>query len=171
MRSDSRSLATVSRSARALPAAQDDLQMVEESVKAALMAPRNIVFPTVPTRRQCLWLVALTCAPEVLLTLGESGLLGFEQLRGVFLMYGAFWDGLLRGWEPIYPGQPVAMFFTYAALHGGLMHLVGNMVAVLALGRDCRCPDRRARFPAALCRQRVHRGDGLCAACRAPMRP
>jgi len=114
--------------------AQDDLQTVEESVKAALMAPRNIVFPTVSNSQAVLWLVALTCAPEILLTLGETGLLGFERLRGVFLMYGAFWDGLLRGWDPVYPGQPVTMFFTYAALHGGMLHLVGNMVAVLALG-------------------------------------
>jgi len=113
---------------------QDDLQIVEESVKAALMAPRNIIFPTVTNTPAVLWLVALTCAPEILLTLGESGLLGFERLRGVFLMYGAFWDGLLRGWEPVYPGQQVAMFFTYAALHGSFIHLLGNMVAVLALG-------------------------------------
>lgn len=79
--------------------------MVEVSVKAALMAPRNIAFPTAPNTPAVLWLVALTCAPEVLLTLGESGLLGFEQLRGVFLMYGAFWDGLLRGWEPVFPAS------------------------------------------------------------------
>jgi membrane associated rhomboid family serine protease len=108
--------------------------MVEENVKAALMAPRNIVFPTVTNTPAVLWLVALTCVPEILLTLGETGLLGFERLRGVFLMYGAFWNGLLSGWEPVYPGQPIAMFFTHAFLHGSLLHLLGNMVAVLALG-------------------------------------
>lgn len=129
-----RSSTAVSRSARVAQPVRRDLQMVEESVKAALMAPRNIVFPTVANAPAVLWLVALTCAPEIMLTLGESGLLGFEQLRGVFLMYGAFWDGLLRGWDPVYPGQSIAMFFTYAGLHGSLLHLIGNMVAVLALG-------------------------------------
>jgi len=108
--------------------------MVEENVKAAFMAQRNIVFPTVANAPAVLWLVALTCVPEIVLTLGESGLLNFTRLRGVFFMHGAFWNGLLNGWEPIYPGQPIAMFFTYAALHGGLLHLLGNMVAVLALG-------------------------------------
>jgi membrane associated rhomboid family serine protease len=98
------------------------------------MAPRNIVFPTVGNHPAVLWLVALTCVPEIVLTLGETGLLGFERLRGLFLMHGAFWNGLLDGWAPIFPGQSVTMFFTYAALHGGLLHLVGNMVAVLALG-------------------------------------
>lgn len=124
----------MSRTARRASPARDDLHVVEESVKAALMAPRNIVFPTVANNPAVLWLVAVTCAPEILLTLGESGLLGFQQLRGLFLMHGAFWNGLLAGWEPIYPGQTLAMFFTYAVLHGGLLHLVGNMVAVLALG-------------------------------------
>jgi membrane associated rhomboid family serine protease len=134
MRPHIRSSTTVSRSARALRPAQDDLHIVEENVKAALMAPRNIVFPTIANTPAVLWLVALTCVPEIMLTLGESGLLGFERLRGVFLMHGAFWNGLLNGWEPVYPGQSVAMFFTHAALHGSLLHLLGNMVAVLALG-------------------------------------
>ena len=98
------------------------------------MANRNVVFPTVANAPAVVWLVALTCAPEIVLTLGETGLLGFEQLRGMFMMYGAFWDGLLRGWDPVFAGQSVTMFFTYAALHGGFLHLLGNMVAVLALG-------------------------------------
>lgn len=134
MRPENRSSTTVSRSSHARSAVQDDLHIVEDSVKAAYMAPRNIVFPTVANAPAVLWLVALTCVPEIMLTLGESGLLGFERLRGVFLMHGAFWNGLLQGWEPIYPGQPVTMFFTHAALHGSLLHLLGNMVAVLALG-------------------------------------
>lgn len=129
-----RSSTTVSRSTRAQGCAQDDLHIVEESVKAALMAPRNISFPTVSNSPAVLWLAALTAIPEIVLTLGETGLLGFERLRGMFLMYGAFWNGLLTGWEPIYPGQPVTMFFTYAGLHGSLLHMLGNMVVVLALG-------------------------------------
>lgn len=134
MRRRHRFSTTVSRPARALRPAQKNLHMVEENVKAALMAPRNIVFPTHTNAPAVLWLVALTCLPEILLTLAESGLLNFAQLRGIFLMHGAFWNGLLNGWEPIYPGQSIAMFFTYAMLHGSLLHLLGNMVVVLALG-------------------------------------
>ncbi len=115
-------------------APSDDLHQVEDGVKAALMAPRNIVFPTVANNPAVLWLVGLTCLPEIVLTLAETGLVGLGDLRGTLLMHGAFWTGLLDGWQPIYPGQPVAMFFTHALLHGGLLHLVGNMVAVLALG-------------------------------------
>jgi membrane associated rhomboid family serine protease len=116
----------------------DHLQPVEENVKAALMAPRSIILPTVTNSRVVVWLVALTCLPELVLTLLETGLLaelwGFENLRGMLLGLGAFWAGLLRGWEPLYALQPASMFISYAFLHGGLLHLIGNMIAVLALG-------------------------------------
>lgn len=116
----------------------DGLQPVEEDVKAALMAPRSIILPTAANSRIVLVLVGLTCVPELLLTLLETGLLssltGPVNLRGILLGYGGFWAGLLRDWDPLFPGQPVTMFVTYAFLHGGLLHLLGNMVAVLALG-------------------------------------
>jgi membrane associated rhomboid family serine protease len=47
---------------------------------------------------------------------------------------GAFWAGLLYGWTPNYPLQPVTMFFSHAWLHAGPGHLAGNMVALLWLG-------------------------------------
>lgn len=109
------------------------LQPVEESVKAALMAPRTVIFPTNANTPAVLWLVALTCLPEMLLTLLGS-IIDVSTWRSVMLGYGAFWNGLLNGWEPLFSLQPVTMFFSYAFLHGGLLHLVGNMVAVLALG-------------------------------------
>ncbi|MFN4056810.1 MAG: rhomboid family intramembrane serine protease [Roseinatronobacter sp.] len=56
------------------------------------------------------------------------------NLRGIALGYGAFWGGLLRGWDALFVTQPTTMFISYAFLHGGLLHLVGNMIAVLALG-------------------------------------
>lgn len=117
---------------------RESLQPVDESVKAALMAPRSLIFPTQANSPAVLWVVALTCLPEILLTLIGTGLLaglfGSTNLRGVLMTYGAFWGGLLRGWEPVFTGQSTLMFISYAFLHGGLLHLVGNMVAVLALG-------------------------------------
>lgn len=89
---------------------------------------------TRPNAPAVLWLVGLTCLPEVVLTLAGSGLIGGQGLRNWALVHFAFWSGLLRGWEAVYPFQRELMFFTYALLHGGFLHLVGNMVAVLALG-------------------------------------
>ena len=114
------------------------LQPVEESVKAALMAPRSIILPTANNSQVVIWLVVLTCIPEIVLTLLETGLvsslISLPNLRATALGYGGFWAGLLRGWEPLFTGQSTTMFVTYAFLHGGLLHLIGNMIAVLALG-------------------------------------
>jgi membrane associated rhomboid family serine protease len=84
-------------------------------------------------------LVGVTSLVEILFTLADTGLarglLGGADLRQFALVYGAFWRGLLLAWEPAFPGQSVTMFLSYALLHGGLVHLIGNMVVVLALGR------------------------------------
>ncbi|PQO23945.1 rhomboid family intramembrane serine protease [Rhodobacteraceae bacterium WD3A24] len=90
--------------------------------------------PTVPNAPMLIWLVGLTCVPEIVLTLSESGLIGLDGLRRQATLFGAFWTGLFRGWEPLFPGQHLTMFVTYALLHGGLMHLIGNMIVTLALG-------------------------------------
>lgn len=110
------------------------LQPVEESVKAALMAPRNVIFATKANSPAVLVLVALTCLAEIVLTLAEAGPFDAGLWRRIAIAYGAFWNGLLSGWEPLYPLQREVMFVSYALLHGGFLHLVGNMVAVLALG-------------------------------------
>ena len=89
---------------------------------------------TRPNAPAVLWLVGVTCLPEVVLTLAGSGLIGGQGLRNWALVHFAFWSGLLRGWEPVYPFQRELMFVTYAMLHGGFLHLIGNMIAVLALG-------------------------------------
>ncbi len=112
----------------------EDLHRVDESVKAAFMGPRNISFQSNPNAPAVLWLAGLTCLPEVVLTLLEASFFGDGALRRQFLLHGAFWNGLLSGWESIYPFQREAMFLSYALLHGGLLHLIGNMVAALALG-------------------------------------
>ena len=89
---------------------------------------------TRPNAPAVLWLVGITCLPEVVFTLAGSGLIGAFGLRNWAVVHFAFWSGLLRGWEAIYPLQGMLMFVTYALLHGGFLHLIGNMVAVLALG-------------------------------------
>ncbi|TVR46918.1 MAG: rhomboid family intramembrane serine protease [Rhodobacteraceae bacterium] len=98
------------------------------------MAPHSVTLPTKANSRAVIWLVGLSCLPEIILTLIEASPFAAGNLRGTALMLGAFWNGLLQGWEPVYPFQREAMFLTYALLHGGLLHLIGNMIAVLALG-------------------------------------
>ncbi|MCC5985871.1 MAG: rhomboid family intramembrane serine protease [Rhodobacteraceae bacterium] len=88
-----------------------------------------------PNSPAVLWLVGLTCLPEALFTLLSADLIGQGNLRNLALVYGAFWNGLLQeGWAPLYPFQRELMFVSYAFLHGGFLHLIGNMIAVLALG-------------------------------------
>lgn len=98
------------------------------------MGPQHITLPTRANAPAVIWLVGLTCLPEILLTLLDSDLFGGSDLRRQMVLHGAFWNGLLSGWEPVYPFQRETMFLTYALLHGGLFHLIGNMIATLALG-------------------------------------
>ena len=91
-------------------------------------------FPVSPNSPVVLAVVALSSLVEAALALLGFELPGGATLRQLALAYGAFWNGLLQGWEPLYPLQREAMFVTYALLHGGWVHLVGNMIAVLALG-------------------------------------
>ncbi len=107
---------------------------MDESVTPALMSEKLVSLPSRVNAPVILWLVGLTCLPEVIMTLIDSGTFGDLGLRRQALMLGAFWNGLLMGWEPIYPFQREIMFLSYAFLHGGLLHLIGNMIAVLALG-------------------------------------
>ncbi|HHX89955.1 MAG TPA: rhomboid family intramembrane serine protease [Paracoccus sp.] len=83
-----------------------------------------------------LWIAALCAVPEVLLTLLGTPLFGLQDLRRVAIMLGAFWPGLLGDWQPVFPGQRAAMFFSYAFLHAGFLHLLFNMLMVLHLGRE-----------------------------------
>jgi membrane associated rhomboid family serine protease len=64
----------------------------------------------------------------------DWGLWGSARWRPLAYTQGAFWAGLLYGWTPNYPLQPVAMFFSYAWLHAGPGHLAGNLAALLWLG-------------------------------------
>ncbi|WP_300039355.1 rhomboid family intramembrane serine protease [uncultured Roseobacter sp.] len=80
-------------------------------------------------------LIVLCCIAEALLLLGDAGLAGSGRLRTTIYEYGGFWPGLLRGWEPNYAWQPWTMFVTYGFLHGGVVHMVVNMITMWSLGR------------------------------------
>lgn len=72
---------------------------------------------------------------EVAFTLAD-GALGFPGLRRTAILHGAFWPGLLGDWSPLFPGQRLTMLFSYAFLHGGLLHMVFNMLILVHLGRE-----------------------------------
>lgn len=72
--------------------------------------------------------------PELVLAPADHGAWGSAAWRPLAYQNGAFWAGLLRDWEPNYALQPLAMFATYAFLHAGPGHLVGNALALLPLG-------------------------------------
>lgn len=75
--------------------------------------------------------VALCTGIELVLLGADSGLWGSPRWRPLAYQYGAFWAGLLHGWQPNYALQPVTMFLTYAFLHAGPGHLLGNMLALV----------------------------------------
>lgn len=78
--------------------------------------------------------VAILCIGiEAALWGADRGLWGSAYWRPWAYQHGAFWAGLLGDWRPNYPGQPAAMFFSYAFLHGGPGHLLGNMAALWVL--------------------------------------
>ena len=82
-----------------------------------------------------LWIGGSCIVVELVLQAADFGLIGSPLWRSLAYQNGAFWPGLLRGWQANYSAQPVLMFVTYAFLHGGFGHLAGNMLALLALGR------------------------------------
>ena len=83
-----------------------------------------------------LWgLILLPVVIETLLQAADFGLGGSPLWRGFAYQNGAFWAGLLHDWRPNYPGQPLAMFLSYAVLHDGAGHLAGNMLTLWLLGR------------------------------------
>ena len=81
-------------------------------------------------------IVAICTVPELLFLLAETPFLGEGGLRRTALIHGAFWPRLLIDWAPVWPGQPAAMFVTYAFLHGGIMHLLFNMLVLVHLSRE-----------------------------------
>lgn len=62
--------------------------------------------------------------------------LAAPRLDKWLLLHGALWPPLLDGVRPMFPGQQVTMFLTYGFLHGGLLHLGMNMLALYVLARS-----------------------------------
>lgn len=82
-----------------------------------------------------LGLIALCGLIELVLQIGDAGLLGVPRFRNLIYEYGGFWPGLLDNWQPNYAFQSWAMFLTYGFLHAGLWHLALNMLTLFLLGR------------------------------------
>ena len=102
---------------------------------AARRAPDGAPGHDVAPVRSVLVLIALvTALPEVVASLADAGLIGSPRWRSLSYQYGAFWVGLLHGWQPNFALQPVTMFLSYAVLHAGPGHLAGNLGGVLLLG-------------------------------------
>jgi membrane associated rhomboid family serine protease len=80
-------------------------------------------------------LIGICVLVEAVLLGADWGLWGGRHWRAMAYGYGAFWAGILHGWRPNYPGQGLTMFFTYAFLHGGVGHLIGNMLVLWLFGR------------------------------------
>jgi membrane associated rhomboid family serine protease len=81
-----------------------------------------------------LGLIALCTLIELILSAADLGFVGTVRWRTLWIENAAFWAGLLRDWQPNYAAQPWLMFGTYAFLHVGPMHLLGNMLALIWLG-------------------------------------
>jgi len=73
-------------------------------------------------------------AIELILAAADRGLIGQPYWRLMAYNFGAFWQPTLTGRPPLYPLQQEAMFVTYAFLHGGLLHLAVNMLALWSFG-------------------------------------
>lgn len=86
--------------------------------------------------RVVLVIAALNVVPELVLWGADLGLWGSSRWRSLAQGYGAFWSGLWHGWTSNIPGQAVLMVATYAWLHAGPGHLLGNVVVLLPLGRE-----------------------------------
>lgn len=98
----------------------------------ALSDPR----PAPPkTGRSLIWAIACACILiELALQAADHGVIGAPTWRSLAYHYGAFWPFLIGNWQPNFELQPITMFLTYAFLHGGLGHLVGNMITLASLG-------------------------------------
>lgn len=72
---------------------------------------------------------------ELSLTGADMGLWGSRAWRAEAYDLAAFQPWLLQFAPGSFTGQAFVMFLSYAFLHGGLIHLVGNMLSLQSLGR------------------------------------
>ncbi len=100
-----------------------------------------------PRRLWSIYAIIIICtAIEAVLLAADLGLVGVPRLRTLAYQYGGFWVGLLGTWQPNYAAQPYLMFATYAFLHGGVGHLLVNMLTLYSLGRLVISRVGQARF-------------------------
>lgn len=85
-------------------------------------------------RQIIITLIGLCVVIELAIQMADWGLIATPRLRTTLYEYGGFWPGLLDNWNPNFRGQPIAMFVTYGFLHGGLAHLIVNMITLWSLG-------------------------------------
>jgi rhomboid protease GluP len=89
---------------------------------------------SVVVRRQMVITIIGVCVViELTLQLADWGFIATTRLRQTIYEFGGFWPGLLDNWRPNFAGQPWTMFFTYSFVHGGLAHLVFNMLTLWSL--------------------------------------
>ena len=79
-------------------------------------------------------LSAISVGVELVLQGADGQLWGTSQWRALAYQNGGFWIGLLHNWSPNYAYQPYTMFLTYGFLHGGIAHLLVNMLTLIGLG-------------------------------------
>lgn len=96
--------------------------MIAEKNRKAVLSP-VIVF-----------LIVSATFIELALQAADAGIWGSGRLRMFVYQNAAFWPGLVRGWTPNYELQPYTMFLSYAFLHGGMIHLIVNMITLVSLG-------------------------------------
>lgn len=92
------------------------------------------------------FLIVSATVIELALQAADAGLWSTSRLRMFIYQNAAFWPGLLKGWSPNYSAQPYTMFLTYAFLHGGLVHLIVNMITLVSLGMPVVRDVGQARF-------------------------
>lgn len=81
-----------------------------------------------------LWIAFVCVVIELALLAADVGLWSQPGLRSRAYAFGAFWKALLQDAQPLFAAQTVTMFGTYAFLHGGPIHMVVNMVALVSFG-------------------------------------
>jgi membrane associated rhomboid family serine protease len=71
---------------------------------------------------------------ELVLTASDLGWIGERYWRLLTYNLWAFWLPILEGRATLFAGQEYTMFLSYAVLHGGLLHLTVNMIALWSFG-------------------------------------
>jgi membrane associated rhomboid family serine protease len=132
-------------------------------------SPSPAPAPAVPYLAPALIALLVACSlPELVLQGADLGLWGSPRWRPVAYGYGAFWAGLLHGWRPNYPFQPAAMFATYGFLHGGILHLVFNVITLASIGAAVIARAGQARFLALFAAALLGGGLGFGLLARVP---